>query len=401
MPAPTKVTLTGGNFQDSAGNVLALGYLLMELAQDEQLSSLTGQVGSGIKIKIMLDVDGDVATGQAVWSPENMTPAGASYTVWGYTAEGQLAWGPNYNLDVPVGATFDVDNWIPNSTGGNTGGNTGGLTLQTNEVNNGSQQLLDLHAGSNITLTDNGSGQVTIASTGGASVALQTNEVPNGSQTLLDLSAGTGITLTDNGLGKITIAASGGGGASVSCMFSAGVTDFTNLAASSSGTGINDTSFAISAFRFVLAVTLSPVTMITAQVTSPNPPQQWGAAIYDKNGNLLWQSGPLVVNISGYTLTSWTVPSLTLPAGEYYLALSQDSHSFGGISFNQVFASWEPFCVNPSNAPPGTLNSGVPVLVGVAANPTTSGAVFPATLGAITPWANTNNWGLPFMKFSN
>jgi len=90
-----------------------------------------------------------------------------------------------------------------------------------------------------------------------------------------------------------------------------------------------------------------------------------------------------------------------LPAGEYYLALSQDSHSFGGIEFNQVFASWEQFAVNPSNAPPGTLNSGSTVLVGVAANPTTAGVVFPATLGAITPWANTNDWGLPFFKWDN
>lgn len=44
------------------------------------------------------------------------------------------------------------------------------------------------------------------------SLALQVNEVPNGSQILLDLHAGTGITLTDNGSGRVTIAASGGGG---------------------------------------------------------------------------------------------------------------------------------------------------------------------------------------------
>jgi hypothetical protein len=89
----------------------------MEVMQDEQLSSNAGQVCSGIKIKITLDSSGDVSTSppQSVWSPENMIPSGASYTVWGYTAEGQLAWGPNYGLDVPIGATFDVDNWIPNS----------------------------------------------------------------------------------------------------------------------------------------------------------------------------------------------------------------------------------------------------------------------------------------------
>lgn len=41
------------------------------------------------------------------------------------------------------------------------------ITLQTNGVNNGSQSTLNLQQGSNVTLTDNGFGQVTIASSGG------------------------------------------------------------------------------------------------------------------------------------------------------------------------------------------------------------------------------------------
>lgn len=44
-------------------------------------------------------------------------------------------------------------------------------------------------------------------------LALQTNGTPNGSQTLLNLTAGTGVTLTDNGSGGITIATSGGASA--------------------------------------------------------------------------------------------------------------------------------------------------------------------------------------------
>ena len=50
-------------------------------------------------------------------------------------------------------------------TGGGTGANP--LLLQVNETNNGSQAVLDLHAGTNITLTDNGVGRVTIAASGG------------------------------------------------------------------------------------------------------------------------------------------------------------------------------------------------------------------------------------------
>lgn len=53
--------------------------------------------------------------------------------------------------------------WIPGTA---TGG--GSTTLQTNGVNNGSQTLLNLKNGSNVTITDDGSGGVTIASTGGS-----------------------------------------------------------------------------------------------------------------------------------------------------------------------------------------------------------------------------------------
>jgi hypothetical protein len=53
---------------------------------------------------------------------------------------------------------------LNNSQGGGSGGS---LFLETNGTPNGSQALLNLAAGSNVTLTDNGSGQVTIASSGG------------------------------------------------------------------------------------------------------------------------------------------------------------------------------------------------------------------------------------------
>ena len=43
----------------------------------------------------------------------------------------------------------------------------GGITLKTNGTNNGSQSVLNLKAGSNVTLSDDGSGGITIASSGG------------------------------------------------------------------------------------------------------------------------------------------------------------------------------------------------------------------------------------------
>lgn len=111
MPA-TKVQLTGGQFQDAEGNVLALGYLKMRLNQDESVASV-GQVCSGIEIRIELDASGAVVAGQFVWANADMTPANSYYRVTGFTNQGQLAWGPN-NQQVPSGATFDVGTWIPN-----------------------------------------------------------------------------------------------------------------------------------------------------------------------------------------------------------------------------------------------------------------------------------------------
>lgn len=54
-------------------------------------------------------------------------------------------------------------------------------------------------------------GTIALTSDIPSSLALQTNGTPNGSQATLNLVAGTNITLTDNGTGSVTIDASGGG----------------------------------------------------------------------------------------------------------------------------------------------------------------------------------------------
>lgn len=87
------------------------------------------------------------------------------------------------------------------------------LLLQTNGVNNPLQSVLNLIAGSNITLTPNGVGGVTINSSGGgSSILLQTDGVDNPTQNILNLVEGTNMTITDDGLGNITFDATGGGG---------------------------------------------------------------------------------------------------------------------------------------------------------------------------------------------
>jgi len=176
MPAPTKTQLIGGAFQDTEGNVLANGYLMFFLNQDSEVNNF--QICSGVAVRIQLDSAGNVASSsstppapnQFIWATDVLLPVNAYYRVTGYTVNGQIAWGPN-NQQVTSGGvgggTFNLGTWIPNSVFSWVP-SVQNLALQTNEVANGSQTLLDLHAGSGITLTDNGSGRVTIVSSGGA-----------------------------------------------------------------------------------------------------------------------------------------------------------------------------------------------------------------------------------------
>lgn len=171
MPA-TKTQLLGGAFQDTEGNVLANGYLKFFLNQDEVVAGL--QICSGVEIRIQLDSAGNVASStstppasnQFIWATDVLLPINAFYKVTGYTATGQIAWGPN-NQQVTSGGvgggTFNLGTWTPNSVFSWTPP-VQPIVLQTNEVNNGSQTLLDLHAGNSITLVDNGAGRVTISS---------------------------------------------------------------------------------------------------------------------------------------------------------------------------------------------------------------------------------------------
>lgn len=91
-----------------------------------------------------------------------------------------------------------------------TGGSS--LLLEVDGTPNADQTILNLISGTNITLTDNGVGGVTIDASLPTPLLLEVNGTPNGSQTLLNLIAGTNITLTDDGLGGVTIDATGGGG---------------------------------------------------------------------------------------------------------------------------------------------------------------------------------------------
>jgi hypothetical protein len=212
MATPSLVLLFGGGFQDALGEVIAKGTLRLKLSQDEVLSNNAGQLCGGAEVRIPLDANGNVDTAQAnvsVWPTDQMMPAGAFYTVWAYAADGQLAWGPNSNLTVPSGATYNLDGWVPNLYANNVILQVGSITLQTDGVNNSNQFLENLVAGSNIVLL-NSAGATTISATV-TQITLKTNGSNNANQSVENLVAGSNITLT-NGSGGTTISATITGG---------------------------------------------------------------------------------------------------------------------------------------------------------------------------------------------
>lgn len=112
--------------------------------------------------------------------------------------------------------------------------NSSSLTVSRNGLNiDGAASNLTLTQNQGVYVTTNGTNYFTSrgVGSGGGGITLETNGTTNGSQTILNLIAGTGITLSDNGSGGITITATGGGGgAPTTDVYVLGTADYTNLA---------------------------------------------------------------------------------------------------------------------------------------------------------------------------
>lgn len=169
----SKTQLTGGQFQDSEGNVLANGYLKMVLSSDESVND--SQICSGISLNIILDGNGSVAAyptipaDQYVWANDVMSPTNSFYTVTGYTAAGQPAWGPN-NQQVTSGGvgggTFDIGTWVPNQVI-SWSPSVQSLDLEINNSPASSQSLQNLVNSGTVTVVDNGGGNISFAAAAG------------------------------------------------------------------------------------------------------------------------------------------------------------------------------------------------------------------------------------------
>ena len=193
MPA-TKVQLTGGSFQDSEGNLLALGTLKMELNQDENVTGV-GQICSGIDIIIKLDANGAVVASpaQSVWGNDQMLPINSFYRVSGYTAAGQLAWGPNNQQVTGSGGSFDVGTWVPNQIISWTP-SLQNTALLTNSVLNSDQTKLNVEDTASVTWASTANGVLKATAVIPAGVSIDVNSTPNSSQSVLNFEDTTSVT---------------------------------------------------------------------------------------------------------------------------------------------------------------------------------------------------------------
>jgi hypothetical protein len=120
---------------------------------------------------------------------------------------------------------------------------TSGLTLETNGTPNGDQTLLNLVAGTNMTITDDGSGNITFDATGGSgspggtTTQLQYNNAGSFGGITGATTDGTAVTYTTGNLKATDVKASGSGGLSV--LSNAG----TQTALFGAGGGANNTFY--------------------------------------------------------------------------------------------------------------------------------------------------------------
>jgi hypothetical protein len=345
MPA-SKVQLIGGKFQDGEGNVLALGYLTMKLSQDGTVAGV-GEICAGITIKILLDSNGSVVASpaQSVWGNDVLLPVNSYYKVTGFSAQGQPAWGPNVQ-QVVGGPTFDVGTWIPNQ-----------VISWVNPI------------------------------TGSQAIVLQVNGVSTINQLLANFIAGTNITLSSNAFGGITINAASGGGAlntpGQGYFYGPGfgLTPTYGSGVSSGVTGVTPNQ--VTVFQFVMPYSVT-ISRVSIDVVSAQAGQTVNFGIYSAAKAKLLDSGAL--SLASLGNVSNVITPVTLTANTvYYFAQSQTSSSP---------------TVRMANAPAvsvvAELNA-VNVKVGQSPN-LTVGGVMPASLGVLVADTLDLNVGMPLFE---
>lgn len=80
---------------------VANGYLIVNLSKD--CTASTGPIGSKVKVKVLLDQNGEVSGAPQFWRNEDLNPDDSYYIVVVYTAIGERVAGPLNILVVTTG----------------------------------------------------------------------------------------------------------------------------------------------------------------------------------------------------------------------------------------------------------------------------------------------------------
>lgn len=336
--------LIGGSFQDAEGNLIENGYLTLKLSQDASVAGV-GTICSGIEITIQLDSNGNVASStstppaanQFAWANGNLSPVNTFYKVTGYTAEGQRAFGPN-NQQIGTGSIFNLDAWIPNTV-----------------------------------LSWFPSVQTT---------TFEVNGSPSSASGTLNLEAGNNITLTDEGGGTVQIAASGGSASSLGGFWSAGLDMNTPLVGDMGAAApeINANNQVL-VYQFVLQSEWV-ISKVTSYLVSGGPSgTQVAFGIWSSDGNTkLLDSGPIAATLAqAATVISASFSPVTLPPNVYYFGVA-DNRSSGPAPTLITFLP-----LSGDNALAVDVLNQFTTKIGIAANPISGSGVLPATLGTLTP----------------
>jgi hypothetical protein len=210
----------------------------------------------------------------------------------------------------------------------------------------------------------------------GTSLVLENNGVANGNQLLLNLVAGSNISIEDDEAGDITISSSGASLDGEGSFFvGPGITNLSSIYISDTiNTGTFNTSAnAVQVYLFELEVefTVSKVS-ITSLGNSFSVHANFG--IYSFAGNKLVDSGPFV-ELTGSGVQTKTLSSpVTLSPGTYWLAQATDTNTSG---------SWPAVVITQTTMP--AMLSKNSTRSALAAN-SMSGGVLPSTLGTLTPF---------------
>jgi hypothetical protein len=338
---PSKVQLIGGAFQDSEGNLLANGYLDMFLSQDCSVTGV-GNICSGISVRIQLDSNANVASStstppaanQYVWGNDVLLPTNNFYRVTGYTANGQPAWGPNNQQVIGTG-TFDVGQWVPNQIYSWTPPLTT-VELEVNGTPTSDQAVLNLTAGSNITITDEGDGEIIIAASGGGS--------PNPLGAAMIPVPADGFQLSPTGL--------------------------------SSGLPLG----LVVAFKFRL-LAATTFTKLAWSSSSGYADSVYAFAIYSEDGSTkLIDSGPLTGRNNTYGKSIPGGP-VTLQEGTYWMATGENA---GGTTGATEMGFFPAIGVSFGSGGIGDVMNFESIKLGASSNSITTSGVMPTTLGTIS-----------------